>query len=359
MSSLIVEVVRIGEVEAHPNADRLEMVTVKGWNCVVGKGQFKTGDLAIYVPIDAVLPAWMIDKYELEYLKKGERVRTVRLRGSISQGLLLTPPEGAFREGENVAERLGITKWEPPVQTFTRGPSVGKPNRLRPNPNFSRYTDIENVKNFPSVFKPGDPVVVTEKIHGTNFRCGWVERPTKDLWNRLKAWLFGEYEWVVGSHNVQLTLTTPKHAKFYGGNVYHEIAHRYNLKILLRQGEIIYGEIYGDKIQDLTYGKKNGEIDVVFFDLKRGDRYLNWADFRDACENRDLPMAPVLYEGEYKDGLLAEYTDGPSILASGKHMREGVVVKDQWERMDKTIGRKVLKSVSTDYLLRKDGTEFH
>jgi RNA ligase (TIGR02306 family) len=361
MSSLLVEVVRVGEILKHENADSLSITQVKGWNCVIKTGQFKTGDLGLYIPIDAVLPEWMTEKYELAYLKGGARVKTVKLRGVLSQGLLLTLPIGYhFREGDKPADQLGIKKWEPPAPSYQGQPSNRPSTKMRPNPHFTRYCDPENIKNYQHIFKDGDEVVITEKIHGTNFRAGKVKRNHGNtFWSKVKRLLLGrflgEYEFAVGSRNVHLIGDNPQ---FYEGNVYHQIAKRYRLANILPDGFTIYGEIYGDKIQDLTYGKKNGEIDVVFFDLKEGERYVPYAEFEAFCARHGLPTVPVLHRGPYSREVVERHTGGKSVLCPSQ-IREGCVIKTADEVNDVRLGRKILKSISEAYLLRKDGTEFH
>lgn len=357
MSSLLVEYVTVEEVNLHPNADRLEIVPVKGWQCIIQKGQFNVGDKALFVPIDAVPPAWMVDKYGLEYLKNGSRVRTVRLRGEISQGLLLTLehlPPGVS------ADKLGITKWEPPEPAYFQGRSGPMATRNRPNPNFTRYCDPENIKNYPDVFKPDDLVVVTEKIHGANGRWGWVPRYyKKGFWGGVKRLLLGrwlnEWEWCVGSRRVHLVGGNPC---FYEGNPWGKIAAKYDLKNVVPKGHTLYGEVYGPGIQDLTYGRN--EIDVVFFDAKKGERYLDAYDFFALMHSLALPRVPYLAGREW--GFVAELLPsllcGPSALHSGT-IREGVVIKAADESNTCRIGRKILKTFSDEYLLRKNGTEHH
>lgn len=360
MSQLIVEVVRINDITKHPNADTLSIATVKGWNCIFKTGDFNTGDLAIYVPIDAVLPDNLVELYKLEYLKGGSRVRSVKLRGVLSQGLLLTIPQGyKFSEGQDVADALKITKWEPPLPSYQQVGTPGKPNQNRPNPNFKRYTDIDNVKNYQNVFKDGDMCVITEKIHGTNFRAGLI--PLADtaptLWGKIKLWwqkFRGHtHEFVVGSHNVQLVGDNPQ---FYDGNLYWNTARKYDLEAVLPMGYVLFGEIYGAGVQDLTYGM-NG-VDVAFFDLMIDGQYVEFDKFMEFCKAYNLPTAPVLYRGAYSKELLDKHTNGKSVLCPSQ-IREGCVVRSIPECNDLHIGRKILKSVSEAYLLRKNGTESH
>ena len=354
MSDLIIEVCMITIIEEHPNADRLALATIKGWNCVVGLNA-KEGDLVVFCPPDSVIPMDLIEKYELEYLKKDGRVKTVKLRGAISQGLILDIPEGKnWRVGQDVAKELGITKYEPPESK--RLQIQGQPTRRKRNPLFDKYTDISNIKNYNTIFKVGEEVVISEKIHGSNFRAGKLERYGKGLWNRIKSYFFGDYEFVYGSHNVQITGHAGRKC-FYGEDVYGRMAKKYNLDELLQEDYIVYGEIHGKGIQELEYGME--DIDVRFFDIKYKGKYLDYRDFISFCQHRNLPMVPLLYKGKLEEGTIEEYTKGNSIMSKVLQIREGCVVKPLYEENNKLIGRKVLKSINPEYLLKKDRTEFH
>jgi len=358
MSSLIVEVCVIDNVEKHPNADNLEIATVKGWNCIIRTGQYREGDTVVFIPPDSVLSPALIEKHNITYLKNNSgRIGTIKLRGYISQGLILPAPEGCT-VGQNVAGMLGITKWEPeePRYHITSG---SKRKSKSSNPNFDRYTDLENIKNFNNILKPGDPVVITEKIHGTNFRAGYIPIHVRNLWDRVRAWFYGGYEFVYGSRNVQLAGIARKkrgpYRGYYSQDVYGKIAEKYKLGEILDKDFIIYGEIYGKGIQDLTYGLD--DIDLVVFDIKYKDKYLDHADMVAICQKLKLPTAPVLYIGEWDKDLHLRHTDGKSILAPHQ-IREGVVVRPTTEKNHPRLGRLILKSISTDYLLRPQGTEF-
>src|SRR6185295_8695891 len=88
MSKLHVEICKIDSITPIENADRIVLATVKGWNCIIGKDTFNIGDLCIFIPPDAVLTEEFIEKNKLNYLK-GTRIRTIKLKGVISQGLVL------------------------------------------------------------------------------------------------------------------------------------------------------------------------------------------------------------------------------------------------------------------------------
>lgn len=393
MSQLRVEICKVEKVEKHPNADKLDIVSIKGWNCIVSLGQYKVGDLVIYAPPDSVIPDKLIEKHNLEFLKKNGKVGTIKLRKIVSQGLILDisdlPSSVRVAEGIDVAEALGITKWEPPEPQFAsahrqetfssyfdkliRGEitlrrftakSFGlAKDRLfkrkrKLNPLFDVYTDIENFKNFPNVFKEGEIVVITEKIHGTNVRYGNLPKaPVNGL---KKFWSFGKnkYEFCYGSHRVQLVGNRGKRC-FYGDDVYGRIAERLDLANKLPQDYVFYGEIYGKGIQDLTYGLVD-DISVRFFDVKdtKTGKYLDYASMVELAEvYNNLGIVPVLYVGPYSKEVVQQYTNGKSILSPGQ-MREGIVIKPVNDRIEH-MGRVILKSISEEYLLRKGGTENH
>src|SRR4051812_18577876 len=166
MSTLKVEVVLIDEILPHPNADRLELARIAGWNCVVRKGEYSAEDKVVYIPVDAILPVELEGKlFPLESKIKLEksRVRTIKLRGAISQGIVATLPELGLCDqavGTDVSEVLGITKYEPPVAST---PGLLRRKMLSPkkgNPAFRKYTDIENFKHYNTLFNPGDLVWV-------------------------------------------------------------------------------------------------------------------------------------------------------------------------------------------------------
>ena len=357
MSKLIVEICKIVKVEKHPNADRLDIVTVKGWNCIVGRYNHRVGEAVVYCPPDSVIPNDLIEKYNLEYLRKNGRVGTVKLRKYISQGLILSDdclPEGGYKEGMDVAKILGITKYEPPVSCNLQQ-SGRQPTKKKRNPLFDKYTDIENIQNYNTVFKEGDIVVITEKIHGTNFRAGNLKRYKGNLLGKILGFLFGKCEFVYGSHNVQKTPMNRKMG-FYGEDVYGRIAKKYNLKEIIPEDYIVYGEIFGPNIQELTYGMK--DIDVRFFDVRYNGKYLNYDEFVEFCDKRNLPRVPEIYKGGFEERWLRLATVANSRL-DWKQIREGCVVKAFVEENNPQIGRKVLKSINPEYLAKKSRTDFH
>lgn len=326
MSSLIVKVVQIDDIKEHPNADKLEIAIVKGWECISLKDDYKVGDKVVYAPIDSVLPLELSDKMNVtKYLSSG-KVKTTKLRGLYSQGLLIpikyVPNAESLKIGDDVAEILGITKYVPPISVKMEG--THRPNDAK----FIKYTDIENIKNFPDVLHEGDEVVITEKLHGTNFKAANID---------------GEVH--VGGHRTDFIESDE--------NLYWKVSNMYNLKTILKPGEQIFGEVYGFKIQKLAYGLKN-RFDVRFFDLMIDYKYVNYIEFKKYCEENALPMVPELFVGKWDKDQMS-LAAGKTTLAD--HVREGIVIKPTIERFDETIGRVVLKHLNEAYLIKDYGDE--
>lgn len=364
MSTLQVKVEEIGRIEPHPNADRLDLATILGWQCVVQKGKHKPGDKIVYFPIDSILPMETETKIfgpESKVKLNKSRVKTIKLRGAISQGLAVAPEVLGLKKyklGDDLTKKLGVTKHEPPPPRFQGGPNAQR-SRKQPHPHFKKYTSIENFKNYNKLFAGNEEVVITEKIHGTNFRCGWVPFEADTLWKKLKG-LLGlnpKFEFVFGSHNVQLQ-NKMLYKGWYDKNVYSEAVHKYKLKEVLSKGQVVYGEVYGAGIQKgYTYGCEENERKLIIFDLMEDGKYLDHDDVKAFGISTCVPVAPKLYDGPFGGADLEKLVSGPSVLAPSQKVREGVVIRPIHEEQSH-MGRKILKAINPDYLL-KDQTEYH
>ena len=201
----------------------------------------------VFIPPDCIIPDNIINKNKLEYLRKDGRTKTIRLRGCTSQGLVLRAENKNWKEGDNVAEKLGIVKYEAPEPKYALSQN-NVATKKRINPYFSKYTHIENIENFGGIFTEEDEIVITEKIHGTNARYGLLKIeigkniPLLDKVSMfLRKYLLGKkYEFVYGSHNVQITKHSNR-GNFYGEDKWGEIAKRYDLANILFEDMIIYG----------------------------------------------------------------------------------------------------------------------
>ncbi len=368
MSSLYIKICQIEKIIEHPNANKLEICKLKNldWTCIVQKDSFKTRDLCLYIPIDSILSEELENKIfgkDSKIKLEKRRVRSIKLRKVISQGLVVKPETvGIFdyKEGQDFTKELGITKYEPVEKLPNIYGTCHKIKKKFNNQNFFKYTDIENIKNYPKVFKDGEQVCVTEKLHGTSIRLGWVKNEIDSLWKKIKKFLgfWKEYSFLVGSRNVQIYYKN-KEGCYYDSNIYTRTAEKY--KNILLKGEILYGEIVGKNIQaNYSYGCKEGETQFYAYDIMKDGKWLDPNDFNNLCYLRNIPKVPLLYNGPFSKEVVEKYTIGPSVLCPNEQpIREGCVIKSNPERQNPFIGRTILKSINPEYLLLKDNSDFH
>lgn len=389
-SSLIIEVCKIDNIIPHDNADKLELAIIKGWQCIVLKDKYKIGDKIIYIPIDSMIPFELSEKLNItKYLSNQEkdkdgnilfsRVRTIKLRGVLSQGLVIDLEDKSWKVGKDVSKELGIKKYEPIYGIFKhKYPNWRLPNYL----NFHKYTDIENIKNYNNILQEGEDVVITEKCHGMCSKFAYLDVNSKylslaekvkfkfqNIGNKLSFGLipkYDDYKFLVGSHNCNIDKCVLKqqNKKITDTNIsmdiFWKIALEYELDKKLDKDHELFGEIYGIGIQKYFEYDTINKPKIRFFDLKIKDKYnnMNYVDydiFEKYCKNLDLPIVPLLYRGPFNFDILRYYTQGQSTI--GDHIREGCVVKPIKERFDSKLGRVIFKSINDDYLLFKHKKE--
>jgi len=374
VSTLKAEVVTIDRVKKHPNADRLDCVIVKGWNVVAGRDdpstpRYKQGDKCLYIPIDSVLPEpleTLLFPPDGKIKLSKSRIKTIKLRGAVSQGMItdlegleaLYPGISLAKVGDDLTEELGIIKYEPPVEDVPQHMQAKNAQHLK-NPNFRKYTDIENFKNHNRLFEDGEMVYITEKLHGTSARYAMLETMTNRWWKKVLKFfgLLPKYEFCYGSRNVQLQ--GPGKKKFYyDENVYAKIAKQLRLDEVLQPGEALFGEIVGSGIQKgYTYGCAEGEHRFYAYDVNIDGRWLPAQEFMEWCDSRGIERVPFISICEYNEQFVRATAKGPSAIGN-QPVREGIVIKAAAEE-NCYIGRKVLKLINEDYELAKDNTEFH
>jgi RNA ligase (TIGR02306 family) len=330
VSAFKIEVIRVGKKAAHPNADNLEITSVYGkggYPCIFRSGDFKEGDLAVYVPVDALMPA---DDPRWSFLAPNWHIKAKKLRGIFSQGLLLpisvlgSTADRHYKEGDNVQAELGILKYEEEKHLYMSGDAMPTPDW------FHEYTSIEAWRRGANkhVLQPGEDVVIREKIHGSNGR-----------------WCFKDGQLWVGSHHQTLK---------EGRTIWWAAAKENKLveKLADQSDTIFFGEVYGKGVQDLEYDGKEALKLRVFdaYDL-RYNRFMDDKLFSEVCIDLGLNEAPVLYRGPWKEEL-TQLADGDSTLSPGQ-IREGFVVKPVVERWDERCGRVIFKVIGEAYLLRK------
>ncbi|WAE74743.1 RNA ligase (ATP) [Streptomonospora nanhaiensis] len=358
MSTLRVTAERL-TIHPHPDADALELAQVGLFRAVVAKGAYRTGDWAVYIPENALLPDDLIGELGLTGRLAGSgrnRVKAVRLRGELSQGIVCRPGRlagvdlaSAHGEGTDFAADLGITKWVPEVPLHMSGELVAAPDLMR-------WIEVENAKRYPDAFEPGERVVATEKIHGT--AC-------------LFTLVAGTGEEFVSSkgHGSRNFALAPADDNLYWRAVAaygvpeaaREVADRFGAA---RVG--VFGEVFGAGVQDLVYGESGRgarpgyAVFDIALDIGGARTWIDAVDLPGVLDAVGLPAVPVLHDGPYDEAALTAVAQGAETWSgSGLHMREGVVVRPARERASGVLGgRAIAKFVSEAYLTRKGGTEY-
>lgn len=319
MSEFHVEVVRVGPVTKHPNADTLSITNIHGgYPVIMRTGEYVEGDLAVYVPVDALVPA---DDPRWEFLGVNTRIKAKRLRGVFSMGLL-TKADPSWTLGQDVREALRITKWE------ADAPEEGSADEADPG-TMPVYTDIEGLRRHRHALVEGEEVILTEKIHGENFR----------------AMHDGERLWV-GSRT-RVKKRDPKASNWWRAAI------AAGLEDTLRAfpGVIIYGESCG-YTGGFPYRQAGRVPTLRVFDAmdSRSRRYFDADDFYALASGLRLTVAPPLYRGPWSWDLVS-HADGMSVV-DPTHIREGFVVRPVKERVDERLGRVILKMHGEAFLTR-------
>lgn len=326
----------------HPieNADAIERAQINGWQCVVKKGEFVPGDQGVFFEIDAIPPdlpplafLWTARNAEGPQPRPDSfRIRTMRLRGTLSQGLLL--PLSTFdlptnlSEGDDLTALLGVGKWEPPVP-------AGMGEFRAPFPPLVRKTDEMRVQSVPGVLDElqGLPYVITLKCDGTSAT------------------------YCIDPRTEEFHACGRNHSVTEGANHYWNVARKYEIEAALRTAPhlAIQGEICGPGIQKNRLGLK----DVGFFAFnvynQQEGKYLSHDEARAFLESVNLPAVPVVEEG----ASFAHTQDSLLALAEGKYEgtqneREGIVIRPKTERTSVLLaGRLSFKAISNRFLLKE------
>jgi RNA ligase (TIGR02306 family) len=245
----------IRDLHPIPNADAIVCAQVLGWECVAKKSEFNINDKCVYFEIDSVLPiaSWN-DHLRREHDKK-LRVKTIRLRGQLSQGLALPMsilPAGEYEVGQDVSDIIGVEKYEPVVPAHLSGMVKGN------FPSFLNKTDEVRLQSEPNVLteaiSKGLMLVGTLKMDGTSFTA---YRRDND---------FG-----ICSRNLDLKETED--------NAHWRMARKLNLENILRSENsnlCIQGEMVGPGIQANRMGLKETDLYLFnLFDIDSG-KYLSY-----------------------------------------------------------------------------------
>lgn len=344
----LVTIQKISKLEKHENADTLEIARVLGWQCVVKKGEFKEGELIVYLEVDSVVPALP----EFEFLKdKKYRIRTIKLRGQFSQGLIMPlsildglkfpedtreNPVYEWKEGMEVTSLLKVTKYEPYIPPHLSGEVKGS------FPSFMQKSDQTRVQILRPLIEKykGTKCSISEKIDGSSITLFIKER-----------------EFGVCSRNLELKETAKNSIwKWVRQNDVE------NKLRLLGKDIAIQGEIAGPGINKNTLNLKY--LEVYFYDAFdiATFKYYDLNDFKTLIENKlKLKTVPIIsYDFDLIDNIdeLVKMSIGKSKI-NLEGMREGIVVRPLKEIYDCTVmednnGRISFKVVSPEYLIKNE-----
>ena len=342
MERKLASIRRIKEIRNHPNADLLDLAIVDGWQLVTAKDNgFKAGDLVIYFEIDSFLPICE----EFEFLRKscykkmgeqeGFRLRTIKLRGELSQGLIIPitdfPDVANLPEGADLSEQLGVLKWEPPIPAQLAGVAKGN------FPSFIQKTDQERIQNIIDNLDLTsiDSYEVTVKLDGSS--CTIYNYEDEN----------GPYVGVC-SRNLDLLESE--------GNSFWRVAHKTGLVEALKKLKTHYaiqGELMGPGIQ----GNRENLTDIEFyvFDIYSIDeqRYLNASERHGILSHLQqmgvsLNHVPILLSRPLSDfNGIEDFLDLADNTKSLNHnVAEGVVFK-------RLSDNKSFKVISNKFLLKE------
>lgn len=384
-----VEVVEV-HPQPHPNADRLDVVQIEGYICVTGKGNFKDGELGVYFPPDTIAPAIAQFKFvwegkgflpapgtnEFAIPEKYRRIKAKKIRGMISEGLLLplsdfTPLIGpgpkpfGWEAGDDLAEKIGCTHYNPPelggdveAAPVKKGKKGGHPKTLRgwigyllsflpgrrrgdghedvnlPIPNY----DIDAWQKYGRLLNPGEVVWITEKIHGANARYVFMN---------ARMYAGSHYQW----------------KKYCAGNEFWlALAQNPWIEDFCKTfpGFVLYGELVPTQGTAFSYGQKPREFRVFAFDVydQIAHKFLSCQEldnigwvyhymvgetFVHASLVHKYHWVPTVDMLPYDPEKIRALSVGPSLIEHAGNKREGIVIKTLDERYDPRLGRIILK----------------
>jgi RNA ligase (TIGR02306 family) len=379
MERKLASIQRVREILPIEGADAIELAVVNSWKVVTKKGEFTSGDLCVYFEIDSFLPM----EKDFEFLRKssykkmgdleGFRLKTIRLRGQVSQGLCLPlsilekddemkigiskqpwgdqlqlgPYDDAIviEEGADVTEYMCVLKYEPPIPAELSGKVKGG------FPGFIRKTDEERIQNMTGHFErmKSEKYYVTEKLDGSSatyyFRDGLFGVCSRNLE------LADPGEFVPGTVLCDDGMERPKKENTFW-KVAKELFIAEKLEIL-DQNYAIQGELIGEGIQGNPYKIKGHTVRIFNVFNIDTQEYLGLEEMREFLgkinvDSNPIEMVPILFENytlpETIEDILSQ-AEGKSVLNSGTE-REGIVIRNK----DKSIS---FKAISNNFLLKE------
>ena len=344
MERTLAKICKVDNLTPIEGADRIELATIKGWQCIVKKGEFKVGDLGVYWEIDSVLDS---QNPMVSFLAERKfRVRTMKMKGQISQGLLMplsyldfyaqTVTDGQFggslrvvetwNEGDDVTEYSRTTKYEPVIPAQMQGLTKG---------NFPTHmvsmTDEERVQSLPEVIDEFRALTCDSywsiKMDGTSLTTFQFEGIRHVCSRKLELKLEGN------EGNLYVKMATP---------------------LDIPEGFCVQAEICGMGIQKNRMGFN--DVKVMAFNVwTLTDRcYLNYSEFIKFCAEHGIMTVPIIKVGKFEYNNVQEMLDFADTLTyPNGDVAEGFVVRPVIETMSRRMrGRLSIKAISNKFLLK-------
>ena len=360
----LVQIKRVDAISPIEGADFIELAHIGGWQCVVKKNEFKVNDNGLYFEIDSFLPA-SDQRFEflkargtkMLYCKEGMRLRSIRLKGQISQGLLL--PLSSFTEAEitapDIAEALGVIKYEVPA-----GSNAHLRGETRRNfPSFICKTDQERVQNLTKEIKEhaGERFETTIKLDGSSMSCYYYDGDVGVCSRNVDLKVYKKESRLDKFKSFLAFMFTGKQRprQVYDDNAFVRTAHQTGLLKALSGGKFgniaVQGELLGPKIQKNREDLKDFQLFVFDIWNINKQRYLTpeerWKCFESLKEVANIEHIPILekyFVLNHSVSELLQIAEGPSL---NNPVREGIVFKSHDSRFS-------FKAVSNQFLLKED-----
>lgn len=372
MERSLAHIEKVEWIKAIPGADKIELCGVLGWQCVTKKNEFKVGEKIIYVEVDSVMP----EQPEFEFLRPRKfRVKSIKLRGELSQGLVLPildtlgRPQESLEVGEDVTELLGITKYLSASEQEETKSSESKlrksknpvirymmrykwfrdlmvPKKSNGWPDWISKTDEPRIQNEPRLLEQfkDSSIYVTEKV---DFQSATFTGHFVPIFKFLGRYSPMKYQFVVCSRKIR---NNDK------DSLYWRIAKKYGIDYILKMNPTltIQGEQGNTKVQGNKYGIKEEQLWVFNIIDHVNDYHFSWEEIKKFCADYGLEHVPELATNIKLSDLgstpveIVEKSNGKSVLADIP--REGIVVRCIEN------GKKYFsfKAINPDFLLKYD-----
>ncbi len=363
---------KIDKLIAIPKADRIELAVIGGWACIVKKGEFTEGSLGFYFEIDSWIPA---TDTRFEFLgspkgykgRDGWRIKTMKMRGAISQGLMLPtsmfPELDCINTQDNYDEELKVEKWESQEAVRTGGILAGKPKSKFPT--FIPKTDQERLQNLAHYFDlhKNTEFEETLKLDGSSITMFKVEDGLpwyKRLVNRVLPGTFQPERFGVCSRNLELKPTDDFLKEFQNGDkvsTYNQsdfwaTALKYKMHIKLPVGYAVQAELIGPRIQ--SNHEKVTDLEIHVYDIYniKERRYLDPVEraLMMANQLQGVPHVPVMHQSLKVFEKCTDF-DQFQERVTGESINPGTVSEGRvYKAMDGSFS---FKLISNQYLLKE------